>query len=90
MKLEYYNFIKDNIKYFILFFIIEAFMILTYSFLTPNNNVMYFSLNLIKAQNDIFIIKGFPSLKKLFKEHCSYKVFIASIETLRSYIKLYR
>ena len=37
-------------------------------------------------KDDIFVIKGFPSLKKLFKEHRSYKVFIASIETLRSYI----
>ena len=38
------------------------------------------------TSDDIFIIKGFPSLKKLFKENKDYKVYIASIETLRSWI----
>ena len=84
LKLEYYNFIKDNIKYFILFFIIEAFMILTYSFLTPNNNVMYFSLNLIKAQNDIFII-----LNKLFSILFIIFIIILNLKYIYGYGKAY-
>lgn len=61
LKLEWWNFFKDNIKYFIIFFAIEIFMILTYSLLTIDNNVMDFTLNLIKVEKDSLII-----LNKLF------------------------
>ena len=61
LKLEWWNFFKDNIKYFIIFFAIEFFMILTYSLLTIDNNVMDFTLNLIKVEKDSLII-----LNKLF------------------------
>lgn len=61
LKLEWWNFFKDNIKYFIIFFAIESFMILTYSLLTIDNNVMDFTLNLIKVEKDSLII-----LNKLF------------------------
>lgn len=37
-------------------------------------------------EEDIYVIKGYPTLKKLFKEGKHYKVYISSIETLRNYI----
>lgn len=38
------------------------------------------------TENDIFLIQGHPSIVKLFKNDKRYKVYIASIETLRSWI----
>ena len=37
-------------------------------------------------EDDIFTIQGHPSIVKLFKNEKRYKVYIASIETLRSWI----
>jgi len=38
-------------------------------------------------EDDIFVIKGAPSLRKLYKKKLNPKIFISSIDTLRNYIK---
>lgn len=45
----------------------------------------YFKITNIK-EDDLYCIQGHPSLKKLFKEQKQHKVYIASTETLRSWI----
>ena len=45
----------------------------------------YYKITDIK-EDDLFCIQGHPSLKKLFKEQKQYKIYLASTETLRSWI----
>lgn len=45
------------------------------------------STSLKDDENDIFVIKGAGSLRKLYKKKYKPKIFISSIDTLRNYIK---
>ena len=49
-------------------------------------NKVFLSATSLK-EDDVFIIKGVPSLRKLYKTKVRPKIFIASIDTLRNYIK---